>query len=427
MIRLAQTDPSHFMTPMNLKAQTVSSIHQHAADQFPMLRQIRRDLHQHPELSRYESWTASYLAAKLARLGLEVESGVGGHGLVANLITDPSKPTVALRVDIDALPIQEINDVPYRSKIPGQMHACGHDVHSAIGIGTAAVCVSLAEALPGNIRFIFQPEEEEITGALRMIRDGVLDNPVPKAILGLHVAPIPAGLVAWTDDLFLAGFNHFLCTITPKEGFDIPIHHLDSVAKRCCQKIRGFNKWHLPETWDGMQSFWQKMQEGPQDLRHFIIYDATPNQDDPMAWHGQFGVGIKAANHHLRRTAVGRIKATLNTLCRLSHTNYRFEPVGSMIDMRNDFHLVQSTQPALAQQIGSENTIQLQAAFPFNCEDFAYYTKRIPGAMYWLGAADPDNNKFAMLHTPNFDVDERCIQTGTMAMSALLFSALQDQ
>lgn len=419
------TDPSRFMTPMTLKTKTFQSIRQHTADQFPMLRQIRRDLHQHPELSGHESWTANYLAEKLERLGLDVTASVGGHGLFADLITDPSKPTLALRVDIDALPIHEINHVPYRSKIPGQMHACGHDVHSAIGVGTAAVCATMAKTLSGNIRFIFQPEEEEITGALRMIRDGVLDNPVPRAIFGLHVAPIPAGLVAWTDDLFLAGFDHYLCTISPKEDVNISVHHLDAIAKRCCQKIRGFNKWHLPETWGSMQSFWQKMQEGPQDLRHFIIYDATPNEDDPTAWHGQFGVGIKAANHHLRRTAVGRIKATLNTICRLTQTNYRLEHVGAMIDMRNDFHLVQSTRPALIQQIGSENTIPLQAAFPFNCEDFAYYTKHIPGAMYWLGAADPDKGKFAMLHTSDFDVDERCLETGTMAMTALLFSALQ--
>lgn len=415
------------MTPMDLKTKTTQSIRQNTADQFPVLRQIRRDLHQHPELSGHESWTASYLAEKLERLGLEVTTGVGGHGLFADLITDPAKPTLALRVDMDALPIHETNEVPYRSKFPGQMHACGHDVHSAIGIGAAAVCTLMAETLPGNIRFIFQPEEEEITGALRMIRDGVLDNPAPRAIFGLHVAPIPAGLVAWTDDLFLAGFDHYLCTITSKEGFNFPVQHLDAIAKRCSQKIRGFNQWHLPETWEGMQSFWQKMQEGSQDLRQFIIYDATLNEDDPMAWHGQFGIGIKAASHHLRRTAVGRIKATLNTICRLTNTNYHFEPVGTMIDMRNDFHLVQTTRPALAQQIGADHTVQLQAAFPFNCEDFAYYTKHIPGAMYWLGAADPDRGKFAMLHTPDFDVDEACLTTGTMAMTALLFSALQAQ
>lgn len=425
MIRLDHLEPGEFLTPMNLQTRTIKSIRQHAADQFPILRQIRRDLHQHPELSGEESWTADYLAEILERLGLDVRTGVGRHGILAELITNPLKPTVALRVDMDALPIHEKNDVPYRSIIPGQMHACGHDVHSAIGIGTAAVCALMAETLQGNIRFIFQPEEEEITGALRMIREGVLDNPVPRAIFGLHVAPIPSGMVAWTDDLFLAGFDHFLCTITPKEGVNIPFHHLDAIAKRCSQKIRGFNQWHLPETWEDMQSFWLKMREGPQELRQFIIYDATLNEEEPMDWHGQFGIGIKAANRHLRRTAVGRIKATLKTICQMTQTNYRLEHVGAMIDMRNDFHLVQSTRPALSRQIGSENTIQLQAAFPFNCEDFAYYTKHIPGAMYWLGAADPDRKKFAMLHTPDFDVDERCMITGTMAMTALLFSAFQ--
>ncbi len=123
---------------------------------------------------------------------------MGGHSLVADWVTDPAKPTVALRVDMDALPIHEVNDVPYRSEIPGVMHACGHDVHSAIGVGVAAVITALGDAVQGNIRILFQAEEEEITGALRMIRAGALITPKPIAIFGLHVSPFPTGKIAWT-------------------------------------------------------------------------------------------------------------------------------------------------------------------------------------------------------------------------------------
>ncbi len=415
---------------MTLSNEVYDTLKKHAADLFEDLRRVRRDLHRHPELSGRESWTAHYLGEKLVGLGLDVKTQVGGHGMVADLITDPSKPMLALRVDMDALPIQELNEVPYRSETPGVMHACGHDVHSAIGLGTTAVLRRMVKDLEGNVRFIFQPEEEQITGALRMLRAGALKNPTPEAIFGLHVAPIPVGQIAWSDDLFLAGFDHYLGSITPKKGYTLSLAHLDAIAQRCCHAIRKLNEFWLPENWDEMQTFWGAMQEGSHNLQRFIVYDASMNDQDPSAWHGQFGVGIKAADHHLRRSALGRIRATLSRICLATNTNYRLAPMGSMIDMRNDPHLVQSSLPALKKALGAEKVIQLKAAFPFNCEDFAYYTQKIPGAMYWLGGANPAQGKFALLHTPDFDVDERCLEAGTLAMAALLMetlSAIEDE
>lgn len=385
---------------------------------------IHHDLHRHPELSGQEAWTSQYLAEKLKSLGLSMQTDVGGCGLWADLVTDPRKPTVALRVDMDALPIQEVNQVSYTSTIPGVMHACGHDVHAAIGIGTARVLTRMSKILPGNVRFIFQPEEEEITGALKLIRAGVLQNPKPAAIFGLHVAPLLAGQVGWTDDLFLAGFEHFLVTLASQKKFLPTPGKMDALARRCCRRIINLNRWHLPKNWDEMHRFWQIMQAGPDDLKRFMVFDATTNNDVQYPYQGQFGLGIKAANRHVRIAALGRVRKTLSTICRVANASYHIEPMGSMIDMRNDPGLVQTSLPALEKSIGSDNLIHLKAAFPFNCEDFAYYTKDIPGAMYWLGAADPSAGKYAMLHTPNFDVDENCIVTGTIAMSSILVHAL---
>lgn len=410
---------------MTLDPNILNSLHHHTANLHPELSLIRRALHQHPELSGEESWTSAFIAEKLEKLGLLVQTRAGGFGIIADWITDPAKPTVALRVDMDALPISEINDVPYRSQVPGVMHACGHDVHSAVGFGTAAVLAELGKNLPGNIRFIFQPEEEEITGALRMIRAGALIDPVPRAILGLHVAPLPVGKIAWTDNLFLAGFEHYLAKIIPGDRSAASSEKLDAVAKRCCQVIKGFNRWTLPETRDEMQAMWKLMQSNDPDLQHFTIFDASTDEEDLIARRGQFGIGIKAASHALRRAAIGRVKASLNTITQANQTHYQLEPMGSMPDVRNHPELVQATLPALRQVIGAPNAIQLKAAFPFNCEDFAIYTKLIPGAMYWVGAANPQKGQFAMLHTPNFDVDETCLTTGVMAMSALLIGALQ--
>ena len=412
------------MLPMTLSATILSSLHELTINQFDSLVSLRRALHQRPELSGDESRTASLLADKLSLLGLRVRTGMGGHGVVADLVTDPNAPTVALRVDMDALPIQETNAVPYRSRVPGLMHACGHDVHSAIGYGVAAVLSALADSLPGNVRFLFQPEEEEITGALRMIRAGALRDPVPKAIFGLHVAPMPVGQIGWTDDLFLAGFEHFLVTLTSQTEVYLKSEALNSVSERCCRAIRAFNKWELPDNWDKMQTFWAYMEEGVPDLKRFTHFDASTNHENPSAWPGQFGLGIKAADHHLRRSAVGRVRAALNAICNATHTTYHLDPVGSMPDMRNDPDLVRSAIPALRNALGADSLRYLRAAFPFNCEDFAFYTNFIPGAMFWLGAANPRRGKFALLHTPNFDVDETCLEIGTIAMAALLWDTL---
>lgn len=409
---------------MHLNPETLQTLRLLAEKEYESMRQIRRRLHQHPELSGHERWTANLIASQCECLGLKVKRNLGGYGLIADLVTDRAKPTVALRLDMDALPIQEVNDVSYRSQVNGVMHACGHDVHSAIGIGTAAILSQMADSLPGNIRFIFQPEEEEITGALRMIRAGALANPTPIAIFGLHVAPFLAGKVGWTDDLFLAGFDHYLAGLLPQPGFEIHPNHLESIAKRCCQSILKLNKWHLPTTWQEMHSFWQAMQTEPEQLRRFIIYDASIDEEEPEAWQGYFGIGIKAADLSLRRAALGRIKALLNPICQVSHTRYHLESVGTMMDLRNAPQLVQTTLPALKCAIGEENAIQFKAAFPFNCEDFAFYTKHIPGAMVWLGAADPAQGKYAMLHTPDFDVDEQCLRTGALAMACLLMESL---
>ena len=391
--------------------------------QFNAMVALRRALHQHPELSGEESWTAATLKSELEKLGWEVRPRMGGHSLVADWITDPSKPTVALRVDMDGLPIHEVNEVPYRSTILGVMHACGHDVHSAIGIGVAGVITALGDAVPGNIRILFQAEEEEITGALRMIRAGALTNPKPAAIFGLHVSPFPCGKVAWTDGLFLSGFQHYLVTLFPKEGWQGPESRLDDIAERCCRAIRDFNIWQLPETWPEMQRYCDLMQEGPPALAKFTTFEASRNPEHPEAWPGQFGVGIKAANAHLSRAALGKIKATLNTLCAVAHVGYRLESVGFMPDMRNDPELVQKTLPDLKTAFSSD-LLHVKATFPFNCEDFTFYTRTVPGAMVWLGGADPQHGKYAMLHTPNFDVDEDCLVVGARAMTTLLLSAL---
>jgi len=409
--------------PMNLNSELVQTLHQQAAATYDDLRQIRRHLHRFPELSGDEAQTVAYLLEKLQGLGLTFRTNLSGHGFIADLISDPSKDTLALRLDLDALSIQEESQASYHSQIPGVMHACGHDVHSTIGVGVARVLASIREDLPVNIRFIFQPEEEEITGALNMIEAGALKDPIPKAIWGLHVAPFPTGNIAWTDNLFLAGFEHYLGVLYPEGDNELPTEFMAEKAQKCCDAIIALNRWHLPQTWEAMQSFWQTMQAGSPGLKKFIVFDASTNSEEPELWHGQFGIGIKAASSVLYQRAIEQIQAELDQICASIPLNYRLLLMGSMEAVRNDPALVKTALPALQRTIGEDHLIKLNAAFPFNCEDFTYYTKHIPGAMIWLGAANPISGKYAMLHTPNFDVDETCLLTGTIAMASLLIGS----
>ncbi|MFY8198025.1 MAG: M20 metallopeptidase family protein, partial [Bacteroidia bacterium] len=180
----------------------------------------RRHLHQNPELSFEEVQTSAFVQERLRDLNIPFTSGIGGYGVVANLQGHSPGPVVALRADMDALPIQEANEVPYASKVPGVMHACGHDVHTASLLGVAALLRSRTQEFSGTVRFLFQPAEEKLPGgASLMIRDGALANPTPQAIYGQHVMPLlPAGTVGFRSGRYMASADEIRLTIRGKGG-----------------------------------------------------------------------------------------------------------------------------------------------------------------------------------------------------------------
>src|SRR5713226_4406974 len=184
----------------------------------------RRDFHMHPELSNREERTSRIVAERLRALGLdEVKTGVGKYGVVALLKGSKPGAVVAVRADMDALPIQETIDVPYKSLNPGVKHACGHDVHTSVELGVAEVLASIREQIPGTIKFLFQPAEEgppagEEGGAPLMIKEGVLENPRPAAIFGLHVMPMfEVGQIAYSSGPTMASSDRFVITIRGKK------------------------------------------------------------------------------------------------------------------------------------------------------------------------------------------------------------------
>jgi len=184
---------------------------------------IRRFLHMNPELSNQEYETASLIASKLMGLGLDVNTGIAKTGVTALLQGNQKGLTIAYRADIDALPIQELTNVPFKSLNPGVMHACGHDVHTSIALGTAIVLTSLKDKINGNIKFIFQPAEEGVPigeegGAKIMIQEGVLDDPPVGAIFGLHVWPENVGTILFSPETIMANSDWFQIIIKGKSA-----------------------------------------------------------------------------------------------------------------------------------------------------------------------------------------------------------------
>ncbi|NLF67328.1 MAG: amidohydrolase, partial [Chloroflexi bacterium] len=196
-----------------------------AENLFEQLVDWRRDFHQHPELGFEETRTGRIVAAHLQELGMEVQAGVGQTGVVATLEGPEPGPTVMLRFDMDALPIEEANELPYRSRYPGRMHACGHDGHMAIGLGVATLMARHQQRLAGRIKFVFQPAEEGLGGAFAMIADGVLENPRPDVALALHLwNHIPYGQVRVTAGPTMASSSIFSLTVQGKGGHGAAPH-----------------------------------------------------------------------------------------------------------------------------------------------------------------------------------------------------------
>jgi amidohydrolase len=195
-------------------------IYKKAEEYFDEVVAMRRHLHMHPELSFQEHNTAAYVASRLREMDIPFQEGVAGTGLVALIEGKNSGRTVALRADMDALPIQEQNDVPYRSQNPGVMHACGHDVHTSSLLGVAAILRSVREDIQGTVKLIFQPAEEKLPGgASLMIEEGVLKNPAPDVIIGQHVMPlIECGKVGFRSGIYMASTDELYVTVKGKGG-----------------------------------------------------------------------------------------------------------------------------------------------------------------------------------------------------------------
>ena len=383
------------------------------------LSERRRDFHIHPELSNREERTSRIVAEQLRSLGFtDIQTNVAKYGVVAVLKGGKPGPVVAVRADMDALPIQEVNEVPYKSQNPGVKHACGHDAHTAIQLGVAEVLSRLKDQLPGTVKFIFQPAEEgvppgESGGANQMVKDGVLENPRPAAIFGLHCWPqVEVGQIAYASGPAMASTERIEITIHGKmaHGGAYPHRGIDAVvvaaeAVTSLQTIRS----RKVDTQEPLVISIGTIQGGN---RYNIVADTVKMEGT-----------IRTLNEDVRQQIPGLMNQVLAGVTSAHGATYELKFLDSNPLTYNDPALVAEMLPTLERMVGPKNVVPLKPSM--GGEDFAYYQKVIPGFFYWLGVSNKAKGITAYVHTPDFDIDEESLVIGVKAMSNLVVDYLQ--
>jgi amidohydrolase len=402
----------------NLVAQdTTGPIARAAQALRPRLVETRRDFHQHPELSNREERTARVVAERLRALGLEVRTGVARHGVVALLRGALPGPVVALRSDMDALPIQERNEVPYRSENPGVMHACGHDVHMTVLLGTAEVLAGMRDHLRGTVKFIFQPAEEgapppEEGGAALMVAEGVLDNPRPKVILAFHVAPqLEVGTLGTLPGGAMASSDYFSIRITGRAAHGaLPHQGLDAilVASECVTALQSIRSRRT----DALHPMVLSVGTIHGGARSNIVAEEVVMEGTLRA----LDAATRTQAMGLMRQILAGVTSAHGATLQLSFADRALPAV------INDPALVAASLPAFRKALGDTNVLIVEPWLA--SEDFSFYQKVIPGCMAFLGVGNPAKGLTSPLHTPTFNADEEALVFGVKAMATWVVETL---
>lgn len=372
---------------------------------------IRRHLHAHPELSYQEYETAAFVQKKLAELGIPFTTmaGTGVIGIVEG--KNPHKKIIALRADMDALPITEENDVPYQSKKQGVMHACGHDVHTTCLLGAAKILTQLKDEWEGTVKLIFQPgEEKNPGGASLLIKEGVLQNPTPAAIFGLHVHPgLQTGKVSFRAGKIMASADELYFTIKGKGGHAASPHIavdpilIASHLVIALQQIISRRKNPLDSSVLSITA-----------IKGGTTTNVIPGEVKLMGTFRAMDEGWRFAAHDLIKNISNQLVASMGGELDL-HIDIGYPNV------YNNEQLTAAAKHNAIAYLGANNVEETEIRM--GAEDFGYYTQKIPGCFYRLGVMG-DANNIRNVHTPVFDIDENAIETG-MGMMALLGAATE--
>jgi len=375
---------------------------------------VRRHLHSQPELSYREHETSRYVQAQLSAAGIPFQNGIADTGIVAVIEgKNPHKVTTALRADMDALPIHEENDVSYKSKYAGIMHACGHDAHTSALLGAARILHSLRHEWEGTVRCIFQPAEEKAPGgASLMIRDGVLQNPTPNSIIGQHVFPmLPAGMVGFRRGRMMASSDEIAISVKGRGGHGaVPQLSIDPIAISAQVVV-------------ALQQLVSRIADPivPSVLTLGKIYSVGGTHNvipEEVRIEGTF----RTMDEKWRFEAHERIRRIVLGVAESMGAKASIDIVVGYPFLVNDDALTERCIQAAIDYLGADKVRDIPIRM--TSEDFAYYTHHIPGCFYRLGTADFERGITSQVHTPTFDIDEAALVTGAGLMSWLSLNEL---
>ncbi|MBK8518683.1 MAG: amidohydrolase [Saprospiraceae bacterium] len=391
---------------MTFSSELLLTVKQLAKDLLPDIISVRRHLHQYPELSFEEVKTSEFICDQLDKHGISYRKGWAGYGIVADIKVNNASKLIALRADMDALPIQEANDVEYKSIFSDVMHACGHDVHMASLLGTAFILQKLKDQLPYSIRLIFQPGEEKLPGGANlMIREGVLKNPIPASIIGQHVFPsLPAGKVGIRSGLYMASADEIFITVSGKGGHGgMPNECTDTVlaASQMIVSLQQVVSRRTNPATPSVLSFGKFNTEG----------GATNIIPDVIRIEGTF----RTMDEVWRQRAHELITNIATDICKTYGTHCEVNIIKGYPCLINQPDLTINVQEIMVQFLGSENVVELPLRM--TSEDFAFYSQVIPACFYRLGTGNPQKEINSAVHTSTFDIDENALAVGMGLMA----------
>jgi amidohydrolase len=378
---------------------------------------IRRHLHAHPELSFEEYKTSDYIASKLREYNIPFVQGIVRTGIVA-LITGRNalKKTIALRADMDALPITEANSSDYKSVNEGIMHACGHDVHSASLLGAARILNDLKSEFEGTIKLIFQPGEEKLPGgASLMIKEGVLENPKPQSIFGQHVFPsMETGKVGFRAGMYMASTDEIYITVRGKGGHAAMVNEYVNPLLISAAILTELNK-------EFMDSGTSKNGKPPTVLAFGKItgHGATNVIPDEVKIEGTF----RTMDEKWRIEAHQKMKKAAEEIAKKMNGSCEFNIMLGYPYLVNDIKVTNNAISAAKEFLGDENVEELPMRM--TAEDFAFYSQQVPACFYRLGTGNKKKGITSGVHTSTFDIDEQALEIGAGLMAWLALNELK--
>lgn len=390
-----------------------------AADYTEKVRTIRHHLHQHPELSFQEVRTSAYLQGQLTEAAIPFTSGHVKTGIIALIKgKNPDKKTILLRADMDALPIDEQNEVPYRSSVKGVMHACGHDVHSACVMGAAFILNQLKDRFEGTVKIMFQPGEELLPGGARlMIEDGVLENPRVDKALAMHVFPeLEAGRVGFRSGMYMASTDELYLTVTGKGGHAaMPATYINPLLIAAEILLEIDRRFMQPDALKGTAG------ENIPTVVAFGRIDgrgATNVIPDKVEVAGTF----RTMNEAWRGEVHKELQRIAEAVAQKHNAKAELRVAIGYPFLVNDEDLTAFCKTAAQEYLGVDKVEELPLRM--TAEDFAFITQKTPSCFFRLGTGNKQKGITSGVHTPTFDIDEAALATGPGLMAWLALSEL---